>query len=66
MAGEPQYPDGHCDKKSYDGMQWCQMDSPQNSATYGDGIIKFHYVGATEAGADSEYISIRKTGEPKP
>ncbi len=62
----PGYPDGHCDKKSYDGLQWCQMDSPQNTGTYGDGIIKFHYAGATEASADSEYITIRKTGEPKP
>ena len=61
------YPDHECNKKSYaDSTQFCQGNGPSNSGQYGDGIVKFHYVGSSPSTADSEYMDIRKTGEPKP
>jgi hypothetical protein len=61
------YPDNECTRNSYaDGTKFCQGNGPQNSGQYGDGIVKFHYVGNSPTTADSEYIDIRKTGEPKP
>ena len=61
------YTDHECNKNSYaNAAKYCQGNGPQNSGQYGDGIIAFHYVGTNPSTADSEYITIRKTGEPKP
>ncbi len=61
------YLNNECDKNSYaDPTKFCQGNGPHNSGQYGDGIVKFHYVGNSPLSADSGYITIRKTGEPRP
>jgi hypothetical protein len=61
------YPDNECTRNSYaDATKFCQGNGPRNSGQYGDGIVKFHYVGNSPATADSEYMDIRKAQEPKP
>lgn len=63
----PNYVDHECDKNSYTfPTKYCQMNSPENSAQYDDGQVKFHYVGSAPRDADSEYMTIRKAGEPRP
>ncbi|MEA2571166.1 MAG: hypothetical protein QOI24_3167 [Acidobacteriota bacterium] len=60
------YPGNECDKKSYaNAVNYCHGNGPQNSGQYGDGIIKFHYVGSSPANADSEYMTIRKAADPR-
>jgi len=67
----PGYGDGHCNQTAYTNpsafaTMYCEMNSAQNSGQYGDGIIRFHYTGNSPQTADSEYMDIRKTPEPKP
>ena len=61
------YLDHECTQNSYaNAALFCQGNSPNNAGQYGDGIVHFHYVGNSPSTADSEYMTIRKTVEPKP
>lgn len=67
----PNYQDGHCNQTAYTNpsifpTMYCEMNSAQNNGQYGDGVIRFHYTGSSPQTADSEYMDIRKTPEPKP